>query len=84
MILTNKQFKDARKTFIDEVVAANHFTVPQARYEFDKFLVTNDQCVFVLEEYLNSRRAGAANKIGNVVRMSIYGIFKNAIHFATF
>lgn len=81
-MISAKQLQQARVEFVKHCDSSGMLTVPQARYEFDRFLVKEVE-IRTKEEYFKSRRAGAAFKIGESEKNIIWGYFSESVEYAT-
>lgn len=84
MQLTRQQLQIARNTFAQFAARNGQMTVPQARYEFDEFLMSTVFQPATRDQYRMRRRVGAAFTMNRAQRDEIFMTFENAINHATF
>lgn len=85
MNLTRTQVAQIRETFSQFMVRENRMTLPQARYEFDEFLMAGALVPATREHYTSRvRRTGAAFTMTRAQRHEVFFSFENAINHVTF
>lgn len=84
MQLTRTELQLARTTFVGFMHREGLMTVPQARYEFDEFLMSTTFQPGTQTQYRMRRRVGAAFTMNRAQRDNVFNFFENAINHATF